>query len=78
MAMENEKPQENRFLDFLSRKNIDAPSLRENEPALFERWEKAFAQLHEESFVMQQKFLINPVRRKYPAIRHLSQKGGVG
>jgi hypothetical protein len=72
--MENEKPQENRFLDFLARKNIDARSLKENEPALFEKWEHAFAPLHEESFLMQQKFLINPVRRKYPLVKHITQK----
>jgi hypothetical protein len=72
--MENEKPQENRFLDFLHRKNIDARALRENEPVLFEKWETGFALLHEESFVMQQKFLINPVRRKYALVRHLPKK----
>jgi hypothetical protein len=62
--------QENRFEEFLKRKNIDGMAFSEHEPELFQHWRSLFAQLHEESFVMQQKFILNPLRRRFPAVRH--------
>jgi hypothetical protein len=61
---------ENRFEEFLKRKNIDALAFSEQEPEQFQRWEHLFAQMHEESFVMQQKFILNPIRRRFPSVRH--------
>jgi len=58
-----------RFIDFLSRKNIDASVLKASESLLFEKWRILFRQMHEESFVMQEKFRLNPIRRKYPKTR---------
>jgi hypothetical protein len=72
--METENPQERAFLDFLEKKNIDKDSFRIQDQALYEKWKDLFSQVFEESFVMQQKFLINPVRRKYPLVQHLALK----
>jgi hypothetical protein len=67
--MEEQTKDSERFRDFLNRKNIDAEALVAGEPSVFRKWAELFAQVHEESFVMQQKFLLNPIRRKYPKTR---------
>lgn len=54
-----------RFLEFLQRKNIDAAAFAHAEPLVFEKWKSLFEQMHENSFVLQMKFQINPTRRKY-------------
>jgi hypothetical protein len=53
------------FLAFLSKKNIDAVKFRAEDAMLFEKWQSEFSIYHEDSFVMQKKFSINNVRRKF-------------
>lgn len=68
--MEEQPIEKEQFEDFLKRKNINAQTLFACEPAIYQKWENLFNAIHEESFVMQQKFYINPMRRKYPLISH--------
>jgi hypothetical protein len=63
-----------RFHDFLVRKNIDAEGLSLGKPEIFQKWKEMFAELNEDSFVMQQKFQLNPIRRSFPLVRHQSLK----
>ncbi len=56
------------FEDFLTSKKIDYARFLKSEPIVFSQWKQDFAQIHTESFVMQKKFLINAVRRKYNLI----------
>lgn len=58
------------FEDFLSRKNIHGHAFGTAEPALYASWKMQFMQMHEESFVMQNKFYLNPIRRKYPKVQY--------
>jgi hypothetical protein len=68
---------ENPFQEFLKRKNIDAAAFMKNEVQLFQDWQELFSELHEESFVMMQKFRINPLRRRFPLVLHPArQKDG--
>ncbi|HRH36263.1 MAG TPA: hypothetical protein PKY12_14455 [Catalimonadaceae bacterium] len=60
------------FVEFLSTKNIDSENFMQKEPGRFEEWKKLFELVHEDSFVMQKKFYINPIRRKYPKINHFA------
>ncbi len=53
------------FDAFLIQKNIDPQAFKAKEIELFNRWAQEFSQYHSESFVMQKKFLINNIRRKY-------------
>ena len=66
---------ENLLGAFLSRKNIDAAAFSLQEPKLFREWQQLFAQVHEESFVMMQKFRINPLRRRFPLVSHSPVNG---
>ncbi len=50
---------------FLAQKKIDALRFRTDDSALFLKWEQQFLETHPQSFVLQNKFLINAVRRKY-------------
>jgi hypothetical protein len=61
-------------VEFLTSKNIDGERFMKNEPIRFQEWETLFHLVHEESFVMQKKFYINPIRRKYPKISHFAPK----
>ena len=61
-----------RFAEFLVRKNIDAEAFSLAEPAIFQKWKELFSQVHEESFLMMQKFRLNPLRRRFPLVRHAS------
>jgi len=63
-----------RFNAFLVRKNIDALGFSLGKPELFQKWKGIFAELSEDSFVMQQKFQLNPIRRSFPLVRHESLK----
>jgi hypothetical protein len=65
-----EMPLPERFPDFLIRKNINAEAFSLGDPVLFEKWQKLFSLVHEESFVMQQKFHLNPLRRRFPLVLH--------
>lgn len=51
--------------EFLQQKKIDGEAFRRNEPGRYAEWERAFVQMHPESFTTQKKFLLNEVRRKY-------------
>jgi len=62
------------FNAFLVRKNIDAQGFSLGKPELFQKWKEIFAELSEDSFVMQQKFQLNPIRRSFPLVRHESLK----
>jgi hypothetical protein len=53
------------FEEFLSTKKIDYAKFLKAEPIVFSQWKQDFAQMHTEGFVMQKKFLINSIRRKY-------------
>ena len=46
-------------------KNIVAKAFSAAEPAVFNAWEKEFAQMHPNSFNVKKLNLINPIRRKY-------------
>jgi hypothetical protein len=56
---------EEEFELFLSKKNIDASAFKTDDKATYEKWKIEFSQLHSDSFVMQKKFFINNIRRKY-------------
>jgi len=72
MEMELQASDKERFEAFLTSKNIDSELLKDSEFSLYERWFCLFSQIHEESFVMQLKFKINPIRRKYPKTRFVA------
>ncbi len=55
----------NTFEEFLASKKIDYKRFLKHEPIVFSQWKQDFGQMHQESFVMQKKFLINSIRRKY-------------
>lgn len=59
------------FDQFLTSKNIDPVAFCTAEPEKYSRWMILFSQVHPESFVLQQKFQINPIRRHYPATRYI-------
>lgn len=71
MWMEEQEKGKEQFEAFLERKNIDAARLLNSAPSLYEQWLNLFSQVHEESFVMQQKFRINPIRRMFPKTRYV-------
>lgn len=56
---------ESEFDTFLRKKNIDPLKFRQGDPDLYYSWESLFGQISEPSFIMQEKFLINKIRRKY-------------
>jgi hypothetical protein len=64
--MEKQTKEKVEFLDFLERKNIDAEAFKSGNEIIYEDWVLLFGLVSEASFVLQQKFLINPIRRKYP------------
>jgi hypothetical protein len=65
--MEEQRKEENdRFADFLQRKNIHPELFAAGDPETFQKWQKLFALVHEDSFVLQQKSSINPIRRRFP------------
>jgi hypothetical protein len=53
------------FEEFLASKKIDFAQFLKAEPIIFSEWKQDFARIHPESFVMQKKFSINAIRRKY-------------
>lgn len=53
------------FLEYLSKKNIDADAFLLAEPARYREWEALFAQISPDSFTAQKLFLINEVRRQF-------------
>jgi len=53
------------FEEFLTSKKIDFSKFLKSEPIVFSQWKQDYAQLHTESFVMQKKFQINAIRRRF-------------
>ncbi len=57
------------FPEYCLVKKIDALKFAKEDKSLFAEWMRIFEQLNPESFTQQKKFLINPVRLKYPLIK---------
>ncbi len=53
------------FSDYLLSKKIDESSLQKGEPEMYLEWKTLFNSIHPDSFTLQKKFLLNPMRRKY-------------
>lgn len=53
------------FQEYLISKKIDEAAFKSAEPDRYAEWSKLFSLIHPESFTLQKKFLLNPVRRKY-------------
>lgn len=53
------------FEDYLLTKKIDKVAFEKAEPKTFAEWQVLFSKVHPESFTLQKKFLLNPIRRKY-------------
>jgi hypothetical protein len=53
------------FNDYLTSKNINPDSFKASDISLYLTWEKAFIQMHPNSFTEQYKFQLNKTRRKY-------------
>jgi hypothetical protein len=51
---------------YLRGKKIDPAQFRAGEPELYARWEALYAQQHPNSFTLQQLFVINRIRRRFP------------
>lgn len=68
--MEDNQTEHDRFSAFLKGKNINPQAFAEGEPQRFSQWQELFAQMSEASFVLYQKFHINPLRRRFPLIPH--------
>ncbi|MCU0415773.1 MAG: hypothetical protein MUE33_01190 [Cytophagaceae bacterium] len=47
-------------------KKIDPVRFQEHEKTLWLQWEHEFLQVHPDSFTEQKKFLLNPIRRRFP------------
>ncbi|MES2389185.1 MAG: hypothetical protein V4543_14375 [Bacteroidota bacterium] len=58
--------------EWLISKNINIDALGQNEPAILKEWETLFPQMHPDAFTAQKKFMINPLRRKYPVQVYIS------
>jgi hypothetical protein len=58
------------FDAFLTRKNINPEDFRAGDPVQFEKWRLLYEKVHEESFLLFQKFHINPIRRRFPLNRY--------
>lgn len=71
--MEDNQTEADRFSAFLKGKNINPQAFAEADPLRFSQWQELFAQMSEASFVLYQKFHLNPVRRRYPLIAHPSR-----
>jgi hypothetical protein len=54
------------FEKYLEQKNIDSEKFLWENPEQFQELKVLFNQMNHESFTAQKKFLINPLRRKYP------------
>jgi outer membrane biosynthesis protein TonB len=55
------------FQEYLLSKKIDSDAFRAAEGALWESWREEFEMISPTGFTAQKLFLINPIRRKYPA-----------
>lgn len=55
------------FEAYLISKKIDSTAFRLEESTMWSVWNEEFNQMHVNSFTAQKLYLINPIRRKYPA-----------
>jgi len=55
------------FESFLHSKKISSEAFKAAELELWESWKRDFEQMSPASFTSRMLFLINPIRRKYPA-----------
>ncbi|MFN8340897.1 MAG: hypothetical protein U0V64_04440 [Cyclobacteriaceae bacterium] len=53
---------------YLADKKIDADSFRLNDPERYNEWSVLIAKLHPASFTSQKLYLINKIRRQFPAL----------
>ena len=53
------------FSEYLVSKNINEDKFKAADPLRFEEWRLLFDQVHPDSFTMQKKFHLNPIRRTY-------------
>ncbi|HLO43446.1 MAG TPA: hypothetical protein VK175_03870 [Leadbetterella sp.] len=53
------------FEEFLTSKKIDFSKFLKSEPIMFSQWKQDYSKIHPESFVMQKKFQINAIRRRF-------------
>ena len=53
------------FAAYLAEKKIDAARFAADDAKTYAEWERLFGQMNPESFTVQKKFLLNPIRRKY-------------
>jgi hypothetical protein len=53
------------FEEYLISKNIHKEAFKTAEPERYVEWSILFNQIHPDSFTLQKKFLLNPIRRKY-------------
>lgn len=60
--------------EYFEKKNIDWKKLSVQEPDLWAKFQKEFAQMHPNNFEMQKKFLLNKLRRKYMLQNFSSEK----
>lgn len=54
------------FEQYLEQKNIDSEKFLWDNPENYQVLKAIYNQMNPESFTAQKKFLINPLRRKYP------------
>ena len=55
------------YEEYLSKKKIDSEAFQEKNEALWNEWKNLFQLLHPDSFTAQKLFLINQIRRQFPA-----------
>ncbi len=55
------------FEEYLAKKKIDALSFQAAQPDRFADWKRLFEQMSEASFTSQKLYLVNPLRRQFPA-----------
>lgn len=61
------------LVDFCTKKKIDFVKLQSFEPEIFCKWNKMLEVMSEESFSVQELFIINQIRRKYPLERVVNE-----
>jgi len=62
------------FEEYLKSKKINSESFKKSDLKLWTELSQLFQKMHPKSFTSQKLFLINPIRRKYPLSKELSQE----
>jgi len=60
------------WIDYLKQKKIDPEAFSGKESKQYEELEKVFSEMSEFSFTSQKKFILNPLRMKFPFIGEVS------